>query len=105
MVLQTNQFSQLTPSVPRGRCCDSGLKIFVTHCLFTDLCNAFQSEIQEEIPGHRGDVIIAFKYTPPDGSLGRKGRKTRGRLSITIKEAKNLAPVRANGSADPFCKW
>ncbi|XP_043203151.1 synaptotagmin-like protein 4 [Amphibalanus amphitrite] len=63
-----------------------------------------RSEIQEESPGHRGDVIVAFKYTPPDGSLGRKGRKTKGRLHITIKEAKNLAPVRANGSADPFCK-
>lgn len=64
-----------------------------------------QSEIQEEMPGHRGDVIVALKYTPPDGSLGRKGRKTRGRLHVMVKEAKNLAPVRSNGSADPFCKW
>jgi len=63
-----------------------------------------RSEIQEEMPGHRGDVIVALKYTPPDGSLGRKGRKQRGRLHVLIKEAKNLAPVRASGSADPFCK-
>jgi hypothetical protein len=44
----------------------------------------------------RGDVVIALKWQPKTENTGN--------LSVLVKEAKNLAPVK-NGSPSTFIKW
>jgi len=53
-----------------------------------------QSGQTEDLP--RGDVVIALKWQPKTENTGN--------LSVLVKEAKNLAPVK-NGSPSTFIKW
>lgn len=48
----------------------------------------------EDMP--KGDVVIALKWQPKTDSTGN--------LSVLVKEAKNLVPVK-NGSPSTFVKW
>ncbi|XP_037078640.1 synaptotagmin-like protein 4 [Pollicipes pollicipes] len=63
-----------------------------------------RSELHEEGTDRHGDVVVAFKYAPPDEPAAKRGPPARGTLHVMVKEAKQLAAVRSNGSADPFCK-
>ncbi|GAB0092466.1 uncharacterized protein DMENIID0001_074590 [Sergentomyia squamirostris] len=77
-----------------------------------------RSEPFDEPAAYRGDIIVGLKFVPPDsgynsgsGNLSlRKFSKssikttTKGSLHVLVKEAKNLMPVKANGTCDAFCK-
>lgn len=64
----------------------------------------FQTEPFEDLPANKGDIIVCLKFVPPDMSLHKKGKRSRGALHVLIKEAKSLTAVKANGTSDPFCK-
>ncbi|CAG9857439.1 unnamed protein product [Phyllotreta striolata] len=63
-----------------------------------------RTEPFEEVPTYRGDVIVCLKFVPPDMTLPKKGKRSRGALHVLVKEAKALSAVKANGTSDPFCK-
>ncbi|XP_055677916.1 uncharacterized protein LOC129786747 isoform X3 [Lutzomyia longipalpis] len=76
-----------------------------------------RSEPFDEPAAYRGDIIVGLKFVPPDSghnstSSFRKFSKssitarssTKGSLHVLVKEAKNLMPVKANGTCDAFCK-
>lgn len=63
---------------------------------YFDIKIAFlQSGQTEDMP--RGDVVIALKWQPKTDSTGN--------LSVLVKEAKNLAPVRNGGGPSSIIKW
>lgn len=61
-----------------------------------------RTEPLEELLSSRGELIVGLKFVPPENSSG--GKKTKGCLQVLVKEAKNLAAVKSNGTSDPFCK-
>ncbi|XP_059622132.1 uncharacterized protein LOC132265448 isoform X2 [Phlebotomus argentipes] len=79
-----------------------------------------RSEPFDEPAAYRGDIIVGLKFVPPDSGYNSSGsmRKfskssitsrssntsTKGQLHVLVKEAKNLMPVKANGTCDAFCK-
>lgn len=52
----------------------------------------------------KGDILVGLKFVPPDMTVIKKGKRSRGALHVLIKEAKALTAVKANGTSDPFCK-
>jgi synaptotagmin-like protein len=52
----------------------------------------------------KGDIIVCLKFVPPDMTVHKKGKRSRGTLHVLVKEAKSLTAVKANGTSDPFCK-
>lgn len=93
--------------------------IFLHSCLLH-----LQSEPFDDISTYRGDIIVGLKFVPPDsksshfsrssissglrkfGSIksSPSSRSSSGTLHVLVKEAKNLSPVKANGTCDAFCK-
>lgn len=63
-----------------------------------------QTEPFEELPTYKGDIVVGLKFVPPDMTVQKKGKRSRGALHVLVKEAKNLTAVKANGTSDPFCK-
>ncbi|GLH10864.1 Protein kinase C, brain isozyme [Gryllus bimaculatus] len=63
-----------------------------------------RTEPFDDVLSYKGDVIIGLKFVPPDVTVMKKGKRSRGALHVLVKEAKNLVAVKANGSSDPFCK-
>lgn len=85
-----------------------------------------QSEPFDDISTYRGDIIVGLKFVPPDAktshfsrssissglrkfgsiksSSGSRSSSSKGSLHVLVKEAKNLSPVKANGTCDAFCK-
>jgi hypothetical protein len=57
--------------------------------------NFLQSGETEDMP--RGDMILALKWQPKTESTGN--------LSVLIKEAKDLAPMKSGGIPSSFIKW
>lgn len=47
---------------------------------------------------------MGLKFVPPDMTIQKKGKRSRGALHVLVKEAKNLTAVKVNGTSDPFCK-
>lgn len=69
------------------------------------LINLLQSEPLEELLNNKGELIVGLKFVPPtEGNSNSKKRNTKGSLQVLVKEAKNLAAVKSNGTSDPFCK-
>lgn len=87
----------------------------------------FQSEPFDDISAYRGDIIVGLKFVPPDSksshfsrssissglrkfgsikssSSSSRSSSSKGALHVLVKEAKNLSPVKANGTCDAFCK-
>uniref|UniRef100_A0A1B6J463 C2 domain-containing protein n=1 Tax=Homalodisca liturata TaxID=320908 RepID=A0A1B6J463_9HEMI len=62
-----------------------------------------RSEPLEELVGSKGELIVGLKFVPPQVSPSKKGGN-KGCLQVLVKEAKNLAAVKSNGTSDPFCK-
>uniref|UniRef100_A0A1B0DIY4 Uncharacterized protein n=1 Tax=Phlebotomus papatasi TaxID=29031 RepID=A0A1B0DIY4_PHLPP len=75
------------------------------------------SEPFDEPAAYRGDIIVGLKFVPPDSGHNSSGNislrkfskssiktSTKGALHVLVKEAKNLMPVKANGTCDAFCK-
>lgn len=52
----------------------------------------------------KGDILVGLKFVPPDMTVQKKGKRSRGALHVLVKEAKSLTAVKANGTSDPFCK-
>ncbi|KAL3277066.1 hypothetical protein HHI36_012427 [Cryptolaemus montrouzieri] len=52
----------------------------------------------------KGDIIVCLKFVPPDMTVQKKGKRSRGTLHVLVKEAKYLTAYKANGTSDPFCK-
>ncbi|CAH1134883.1 unnamed protein product [Ceutorhynchus assimilis] len=63
-----------------------------------------RTEPFEDVLSFKGDIIVCLKFVPPDMTVHKKGKRSRGSLHILVKEAKSLTAVKANGSSDPFCK-
>lgn len=84
-----------------------------------------QSEPFDDVLTYRGDIIVGLKFVPPDSkssfsrssissglrkfgsiksSTSSRNSSTKGSLHVLVKEAKNLSPVKANGTCDAFCK-
>ncbi|KAH1005526.1 hypothetical protein HUJ04_006486 [Dendroctonus ponderosae] len=63
-----------------------------------------RSEPFDDMLSFKGDIIVCLKFIPPDMTVHKKGKRSRGSLHILVKEAKALTAVKANGSSDPFCK-
>lgn len=93
-----------------------------------------RSEPFDDLSAYKGDIIVGLKYIPPDseggtpqhqhhngsggGTLNLRKFSTRsitstssnssgpgrGALHVLVKEAKNLQPLKANGTCDAFCK-
>nr|XP_023023057.1 uncharacterized protein LOC111511278 [Leptinotarsa decemlineata] len=63
-----------------------------------------RTEPFEDFQSYKGDIIVCLKFVPPDMSVQKKGKRSRGALHVLVKEAKSLAAVKANGTSDPFCK-
>ncbi|XP_066246209.1 uncharacterized protein [Euwallacea similis] len=63
-----------------------------------------RSEPFDDMLSFKGDIIVCLKFVPPDMTVHKKGKKSRGALHILVKEAKALSAVKANGTSDPFCK-
>eukprot|EP00095_Tigriopus_kingsejongensis_P011672 maker-scaffold59_size442576-snap-gene-2.13 protein:Tk11672 transcript:maker-scaffold59_size442576-snap-gene-2.13-mRNA-1 annotation:"hypothetical protein TcasGA2_TC001061" len=63
---------------------------------------------EDEAGAYRGEIIVALKFVPLPSDLksksSRHARKTRGKLMVLIKEAKNLVPLKGSTNIDPFCK-
>ncbi|XP_014247436.1 uncharacterized protein LOC106665498 isoform X2 [Cimex lectularius] len=62
-----------------------------------------RSEPLEEL-NSKGELIVGLKYETPDSNNSSKKKPSKGCLYVLVKEAKNLPPVKTNGSSDPFCK-
>ncbi|KAL1513820.1 hypothetical protein ABEB36_003173 [Hypothenemus hampei] len=58
----------------------------------------------DTVLSYKGDIIVCLKFVPPDMTVHKKGKKSRGALHILVKEAKALCAIKANGTSDPFCK-
>lgn len=56
------------------------------------------------MPSYKGDILVGLKFVPPDMTVHKKGKRSRGALHVLVKEAKSLTGVKANGTSDPFCK-
>ncbi|XP_057663084.1 uncharacterized protein LOC130898064 isoform X2 [Diorhabda carinulata] len=63
-----------------------------------------RTEPFEDVSSYKGDIIVCLKFVPPDMTIQKKGKRSRGALHVLIKEAKSLTAVKANGTSDPFCK-
>ena len=63
-----------------------------------------QTEPFDDMLSFKGDIIVCLKFVPPDMTVHKKGKRSRGMLHVLVKEAKCLTAVKANGSSDPFCK-
>lgn len=67
-----------------------------------------RSEPLEELLSSKGELIVGLKFVPPDSnattSSSKKRGANKGSLHVLVKEAKNLAAVKSNGTSDPFCK-
>ncbi|XP_037946520.1 uncharacterized protein LOC119678642 [Teleopsis dalmanni] len=90
-----------------------------------------RSEPFDEVATNRGDIVVGLKFIPPEnikpgfmrgssitgsssnlrkfGSIksvaSKSDRLTKGgQLHVLVKEAKNLSPIKANGTCDAFCK-
>ncbi|KAG5881599.1 Synaptotagmin-like protein 4, partial [Gonioctena quinquepunctata] len=63
-----------------------------------------RTEPFEDFQSYKGDIIVCLKFVPPDMTVQKKGKRSRGALHVLVKEAKSLAAVKANGTSDPFCK-
>ncbi|CAH1155023.1 unnamed protein product [Phaedon cochleariae] len=63
-----------------------------------------RTEPFEDVPTYKGDVLVCLKFVPPDMTVQKKGKRSRGALHVLVKEAKSLTPVKAHGTSDPFCK-
>ncbi|KAJ3667174.1 hypothetical protein Zmor_002574 [Zophobas morio] len=63
-----------------------------------------RTEPFDDMLSFKGDIIVCLKFVPPDMTVHKKGKRSRGMLHVLVKEAKCLTAVKANGSSDPFCK-
>ncbi|XP_050506949.1 uncharacterized protein LOC126884772 isoform X2 [Diabrotica virgifera virgifera] len=63
-----------------------------------------RTEPFEDVSSYKGDIIVCLKFIPPDMTVQKKGKRSRGALHVLVKEAKSLTAVKANGTSDPFCK-
>uniref|UniRef100_A0A1B6CS04 Synaptotagmin-like protein 5 n=2 Tax=Clastoptera arizonana TaxID=38151 RepID=A0A1B6CS04_9HEMI len=63
-----------------------------------------RSEPLEELLINKGELIVGLKFVPPSENSPNKKRSVKGALQVLVKEAKNLASVKSNGTSDPFCK-
>jgi len=63
-----------------------------------------RTELFDDVLSFKGDILVGLKFVPPDMSVVKKGKRSRGALHVLVKEAKNLTAVKANGSSDPFVK-
>ncbi|XP_050297159.1 uncharacterized protein LOC126736703 isoform X2 [Anthonomus grandis grandis] len=63
-----------------------------------------RTEPFDDMLSFKGDIIVCLKFVPPDMTVHKKGKRSRGSLHILVKEAKALTAVKANGTSDPFCK-
>lgn len=64
----------------------------------------FQTEPFDDVLSYKGDILVGLKFVPPDVTVHKKGKRSRGALHVLVKEAKNLTAVKASGTSDPFCK-
>ena len=52
-----------------------------------------------------GDLVLSVLFVSPERNVSKRGVPSgRGALAVHVKEARNLAGVKANGFSDPFCK-
>nr|CAD7204035.1 unnamed protein product [Timema douglasi] len=63
-----------------------------------------RTEPFDDLLSYKGELIIGLKFVPPDVTVQKKGKRSRGSLHVLVKEGKNLTAVKANGTSDPFCK-
>jgi synaptotagmin-like protein len=63
-----------------------------------------RTEPFDDMLSFKGDIIVCLKFVPPDMTVHKKGKRSRGTLHVLVKEAKSLTAVKANGTSDPFCK-
>ncbi|XP_064212503.1 uncharacterized protein LOC664073 isoform X2 [Tribolium castaneum] len=63
-----------------------------------------RTEPFDDMLSFKGDIIVCLKFVPPDMTVHKKGKRSRGTLHVLVKEAKCLTAVKANGTSDPFCK-
>ncbi|KAF2895984.1 hypothetical protein ILUMI_10193 [Ignelater luminosus] len=63
-----------------------------------------RTEPFEDVLSFKGDILVGLKFVPPDMTVHKKGKRSRGALHVKIKEARSLTAVKANGTSDPFCK-
>ncbi|KAF5307341.1 hypothetical protein FQR65_LT07058 [Abscondita terminalis] len=63
-----------------------------------------RTEPFEDALSFKGDILVGLKFVPPDMTVVKKGKRSRGALHVKVKEAKSLTAVKSNGTSDPFCK-
>ncbi|KAF5300077.1 hypothetical protein FQA39_LY11269 [Lamprigera yunnana] len=63
-----------------------------------------RTEPFEDVLSFKGDILVGLKFIPPDMTVVKKGKRSRGTLHVKVKEAKSLTAVKSNGTSDPFCK-
>ncbi|XP_076257661.1 bitesize isoform X3 [Rhynchophorus ferrugineus] len=63
-----------------------------------------RTEPFDDMLSFKGDIIVCLKFVPPDMTVHKKGKRSRGSLHVLVKEAKALTAFKTNGTSDPFCK-
>ncbi|XP_022919402.2 uncharacterized protein [Onthophagus taurus] len=63
-----------------------------------------RTEPFDDMLSFKGDILVGLKFVPPDMTIVKKGKRSRGALHVLVKEAKSLTAIKANGTSDPFCK-
>lgn len=53
---------------------------------------------------YKGDLVVGLKYTRNNTNKKGKVVSQHGFLDVMIHQAKNLTPVRTNGSTDAFVR-
>nr|XP_039266699.1 synaptotagmin-like protein 4 isoform X1 [Styela clava] len=53
---------------------------------------------------YKGDLIVGLKFVSPGSMTPGKHKPPFGELNVLIKQAKNLTPVRSNGTVDAYVK-